>query len=137
MDEAGHEVIRTWISNQSIHLLPKRFWMMQLVLFCELEQCCIGRAAPEEVGKPHSEFAIIELASFGFVTRLKEIEEPRRSKNDAERRANCLIERVARFATGFVDRNELVNELCLWFHLAKCSAREVRENRASLFLFVA
>ena len=128
MDEAGHEVIRTRISNQPVNLLPKHFWKMQFVLFCELEQFCIRRSAPEEVGKPHGEFAIVELASFGFVTRFEEIEESRRSQNDAERRANCLIKRVACFATCFVDRNELIDEFCFRFHIVETLVARIRRE---------
>ena len=51
----------------------------------------------------------------------------------AERRANCLIKRITGFATRFVDRNELIDEFCLWFHSSKGSVGEVGENGASVF----
>jgi hypothetical protein len=37
MDKSCHEVIRTWVSNQPINLLPKNLGKMQPVLFRELE----------------------------------------------------------------------------------------------------
>ena len=91
VEEARDEFIRAGISNQTIHLLTKDLRIRKLIATGKVEQFPVGRSTPEEIGQAHRKLAIIELAAFGTIGWLVEIEKAGRGEDDAKRQFDGVL----------------------------------------------